>query len=63
MNFDEPVTGVGRSFILLGGEVFGFLSSISNIESAAIFAFDILGEKVLTKKKKIFFILILNENI
>jgi hypothetical protein len=51
VNFDAPVTGVGRSFILFGGEVFGFLSSISNIESAAIFAFDIFGAKVLTKKK------------
>jgi hypothetical protein len=49
VNFDDPVTGVGRSFILFGGEVLGFLSSISNIESAAIFAFDTFGEKELTK--------------
>jgi len=49
LNLDDPVTGVGRSFILSGGEVLGFLSSISNIESADTLAFDIFGAKVLIK--------------
>ena len=55
MNLADPVTGVGRSFILSGGEVFGFLSSISNIESAATFAFDTFGAKELVRKNIFFF--------
>jgi len=45
---------VGRSFILSGGKVFGFLSSISNIESAATFA--LFGAKELVRKKYLFFL-------
>src|SRR5688572_32219799 len=52
VNWADPVMGVGRSFMLPGGEVFGFLSINSNIESAAIFALLIFGAKVLKKKKR-----------